>query len=107
MKIQIWDCSARRPQDRTRNAPVDVPEDDFPSGLGWLPDGRVLGAGDRRICVLEGFPPAAWLRRRTLLMSLRRGAEGAAPAGAAGDVLLRVAALPEALWKGPLIFQYL
>ena len=72
-----------------------------------LPDGRVLVGDFSRICVLEGFPPAAWLRRRTLLMSLRRGAEGAAPAGAAGDVLLRVAALPEALWKGPLIFQYL
>ena len=51
----------------------------------------------------------AWHRRRTLLMCLLR-LECAppidAPAGAS-DVLLYVAALPDEMWKGSLIFQYL
>ena len=62
---------------------------------------------DGCIRVLEAFPPATWLRRRLLLMCLNRGVEGAPPADAAGDVLLHMAALPEALWRGALIFQYL
>ena len=77
----------------------------------------------------------AWVRRRTLLMCLLRatqrsragggdakhpkhtlpssggGATAAtAPAVAAagdGEVLLRVASLPDELWQGPLIFQFL
>jgi hypothetical protein len=59
----------------------------------------------------------AWLRRRPLLLCLLRSAlsepraEGAPPpaqASAAGDdVLLRMAALPEELWKGPCFFQFL
>jgi hypothetical protein len=72
-----------------------------------LPDDRVLVAGYSHIYVLEGFLPASWLRRRTLLLCLNRGIESAPPADATGDVLLRVATLPEVLWKGPLIFQYL
>ena len=63
---------------------------------------------------IPGTPPAlpgydalltpAWHRRRTLLMCLLR--LECAPPGAS-DVLLRVAALSDEIWKGPLIFQYL
>ena len=59
---------------------------------------------------------ASWLRRRTLLMCLLNAAqaqqrtEGAPPTPAAAEnssVLLRVAELPEELWMGPAIFQFL
>ena len=77
----------------------------------------------------------AWLRRRVLLLCLLRSAQrgrasggkatqpkrqqpssvggataATAPATAAahdGEVLIRVASLPEELWQGPLIFQFL
>ena len=51
----------------------------------------------------------AWRRRRTLLLCLLRAADDAVPPGdgADRDVLLRVASLCEALWRGPAIFQYL
>jgi hypothetical protein len=64
-----------------------------------------------------------WRRRRTLLMCFLRQqaarpgrAAGVAvaaavkitkPLGASCDMLLRVTALPEELWKGPAIFQFL
>ena len=93
---------------------------------------RALGSGcsaGHLTFVPGGAPPRApgfdapltfpWFRRRTLLLCLlavhaEPRAEGAPPpppqaaaAAADDDVLLRVAALPRGLWKGPCIFQYL
>jgi hypothetical protein len=94
------------------------------------------GSSSMHAASLSGTPPGtpafdtplcprylAWLRRRTLLLCLlRAGGHGGQPssgggataatvpaAAAAGDgeVLLRVASLPEELWQGPLIFQFL
>ena len=96
-----------------------------PTCLAQLPDGSVLVGNytyrmegiheiaKPTITRLDGF--SAWFRRRTLLMSLIRvnaavppaGVADDSPVGAMDDVLLRMAALPEVLWKGPLIFQYL
>jgi len=88
------------------------------TALRLLPDGRLLVGDNHRIRVLEGFPNAAWVRRRPLLMCLLAAqaasrAEGAAaeavppPPAPDADVLLHLAALPEELWKGPDIFKYL
>jgi hypothetical protein len=74
-----------------------------PCGLAQLPDGRVLVSNSNKtFTMLDGFPPSAWFRRRTLLMSLIRVNAVAPPAdvaddspvGAMDDVLLRMAALP-------------
>jgi hypothetical protein len=83
-----------------------------PHSMCLLPDGRLLVGSGGCIRVLEGFPQAVWERRRSLLMCLlavHAGAEGVPPPPpiASSGVLLRVAALPEELWKGPCIFQYL
>ena len=74
-----------------------------------LPDGRVLvgSLGSQTgIHVLEGFPSAKWLRRRTLLLGLRaaqppRHKRLARPL----CVLQRLAQLPTDLW--PSLFQYM
>ena len=92
---------------------------------------RALGSGcsTGHSTFVPGAPPRApgfdapltfpWFRRRTLLLCLlavhaEPRAEGAPPppppqaaAAVDDDVLLRVAALPNGLWKGPCIFQYL
>jgi len=83
------------------------------TAIAVLPNGNVLMASEHCIHVLAGFASAAWLRRRTLLLSLvaaqlalRCVHKRAAPAHPLPScVLKRVAALPTELW--PSLFQYI
>ena len=92
---------------------VNADELDRVTALALLLDGRLLMSTTTCIHVLDGFQSKAdivWERRRILLMCLLRfivvqGID--VSTDAPSDVLLRVAALPEELWKGPSIFQYL
>jgi ankyrin repeat protein len=69
----------------------------------------MCGPATARVLLAMLKKTTAWRRRRTLLLCLLRAAADAAPPddGADRDVLLRVASLCEALWRGPAIFQYL
>jgi alpha-tubulin suppressor-like RCC1 family protein len=71
---------------------------------------RVLALPESlQVSVFAYFKPCLWPRRRPLFAAgAPSDLDTIAPAGAAEtDVLLRMAALPEVLWRGPRIFQYL
>ena len=71
---------------------------------------RVLALPESlQVRVFAYYKPCLWSRRRPLVAAgAPSDLDTIAPAGAAEtDVLLRMAALPEVLWRGPRIFQYL